>query len=425
MPASAIYRWRMGLAEIPGVDNNVFIGNSSPLVSKHKFITANTATPYISAYTDLSKGPVVLEIPAASEKASLYGQVVDAWQSTIAGVGPSGLDKGQGGKYLFIPPAYKEAIPDGYIPIKSTSFRIALAFRSVRGKSATEADAYTYAQTMKMYYLSEMPVPTTTPFIDGFQYSLFTLPFYDIRALQDIYNIVSIEPVREQDKVMMGMLATLGIERGKPFTPAENLKAAMGRGVIDAYHYIHDRVLKVHAENMYWPDRNWSFAMVPDDKSGFDFITDNAVEIDRRSAAWQFFTFYPKLLTEQPATVYLAPMADSQGRSLEAGKSYRLTIPKDIPVKQFWSLTVYDEATWGFLDNPLGRSGLDSYNKDKLKENSDGSIDLFFGPKAPKDMESNWIPTMDKKPYLWLRLYGADTAFWDKSFKMPDVERID
>jgi hypothetical protein len=64
-------------------------------------------------------------------------------------------------------------------------------------------------------------------------------------------------------------------------------------------------------------------------------------------------------------------------------------------------------------------------NKDQLKVNGDGSIDLYFGPKAPAGLESNWIPTMDKKPFVWLRLYGPEDAFWNKSFEMPDIERVD
>ena len=107
---------------------------------------------------------------------------------------------------------------------------------------------------------------------------------------------------------------------------------------------------------------------------------------------------------------------------MQAGKTYKLRVPKDMPAKEFWSLTVYDRATWGFINNPLDRAGLDSFTKDKMKVNADGSADLYFGPNAPAGLESNWIPTMGKEPYVWLRLYGPEEAFWNKSFKMPDVE---
>jgi hypothetical protein len=422
MPASAIYRLRVGLLDQPGMADNVITAYSGPMHTFHELITANQVTPYIAATSDLRKGPVVLEVPAKTEKAVLYGQVVDAWQATIADVGPVGLDKGLGGKYLFLPPGYKDSVPDGYFPIQSTSYRILLAFRSIQLEGATVADAYAYSKTLKMYPFSEAGNPKPTKITDGRPHPLHTLPFYDIRALEDIHDIISVEPVRPRDKVMMGMLATIGIERGKPFNPPEKLKAAMEKGVADAYHHMQKLDTKLFASNLYWPDRHWSFVMVPDEKKGFEFVTDEAVQIDKRAAAWFFFTMYPKELTEHAGTVYLAPIADSAGKPLEAGKTYRVRVPKDMPAKQFWSLTVYDRATWGFINSPLDRAGLGSFNKDKMKVNDDGTVDLYFGPQAPADLESNWIPTMGKEPYVWLRLYGPQEAFWKKTFVMPDVE---
>jgi len=424
MPAAAIYRFRVGLLEQPGMADNVITAYSGPLHTNHELITPNQVTPYIGAVTDLRKGPVVLEVPAKTDRAVLYGQVVDAWQSTIADVGPSGLDKGAGAKYLFLPPGYTQSVPVGYLPVQSTTYRILLGFRSIKLGDATQADAYAYSKTLKMYYLSEAPHPGPTKIVDGRPYPLHTLPFYDIRALQDIHDIISVEPVQPRDKVMMGILATIGIEPGKVFDPPEKLKAALQKGVTDAYYYMQKLDTKLFAANLYWPDRHWNFAMVPDAKHGFDFVTDNAVDIDKRAAAWFFFTFYPRVLTEHAGTVYLAPIADSQGRPLQAGKTYKVRVPNDIPAKQFWSLTMYNRDTWAFVQNPLDRAGLGSFNMDTMKANDDRSVDLYVGPKAPAGLESNWIPTMGKTPYLWLRLYAPEKAFWNKTFKMPDVELV-
>jgi hypothetical protein len=424
MPASAVYRLRVGLLELPGMADNVITAYSGPLRTNAELITANQVTPYIAGVSDLRNGPVVLEVPAKTAKAVLYGQVVDAWQATIAEVGPVGADKGAGGKYLFLPPGYQGSIPDGYFVVGSESFRILFAFRSIQLEGATAADAYAYSKTLKMYALSEAANPKPTRFVDGRPYPLHTLPFYDLRALRDIYDIVSVEPVRPRDKVMMGMLATIGIEPGKPFNLPEKVKAAMEKGVIDAYYYMQNLDTKLFASNLYWPDRHWSFVMVPDANHGFEFITNDAVQIDKRAAAWFFFTMYPKELTDRAGTVYLAPIADSSGRPLEADKTYKLRVPKDVPAREFWSLTMYDRRTWGFVNNPLERAGLGSFNKDTMKVNADGSVDLYFGPNAPAGLESNWIPTMGKEPYLWLRLYGPEEAFWSKAFKMPDVELV-
>jgi hypothetical protein len=424
IPALAIHRFREGLYEVPGVEDNVVLAFSGTLKARHEVITANTAVPYISAFTDLRSGPVVVEVPAATEKASLYGQVVDAWQVTIAGVGPSGPDSGAGGKYLFIPPGYQDAIPEGYFPIRSTSYRLALAFRSVPGKGASQADAYAYTQTLKMYPLSEADNPKPTRFVDGFPLAIQTLPYYDIRALQDIHDFVSVEPVQERDKVMIGMLAAIGIEKGKPFNPSPKMQAAMARAVVDAYHYMQGLTLKLLQENLWWPDRHWAMVLVPDESGGFEFITDRAVEVDKRAAIWFPAIFLPPKFNENAATVYVSPIADRDGKAVEAGKLYRIRIPKNTPAKQFWSITVYDTATWGFIVNPPDRSGWGMFDTDKMKVNDDGSVDVYVGPKAPDGLESNWIPSMDKKPVIWLRLYGPDEPFWKKTFTMPDIELV-
>src|SRR5262249_36084640 len=210
----------------------------APATPKLEAITANSTTPYIAAYTDLRKGPVVLEVPAAGPDGSLYGQVVDAWQFTIADVGPSGLDKGKAAKYLFTPPGFKGQVPAGYIHVASPNYRIAFAFRSVPAAGKSIDDAHRYAQRLRMYYLSEAANPPQQKFIDPSKMRYPTLPFYDERHFEDMHAIMTVEPVREHDKVMMGMLKSLGIEKGKPFTPDETAKRAMRQGAIDAWHFL-------------------------------------------------------------------------------------------------------------------------------------------------------------------------------------------
>ena len=165
-------------------------------------------------------------------------------------------------------------------------------------------------------------------------------------------------------------------------------------------------------------------ALYTDESRGFEFVTSRAVEIDKRAAIWFPAIFLPPKFDEKAATAYISAIADEDGKAVEAGKLYRIRVPKDTPAKQFWSITVYDNATWGFIMNPQDRSGLGMFNKDKMKVNDDGSVDIYVGPKAPDGLESNWIPSMDKKPVIWLRLYGPDEPFWKKTFKMPDIELV-
>jgi hypothetical protein len=166
---------------------------------------------------------------------------------------------------------------------------------------------------------------------------------------------------------MMGMLASLGIEKGKPLNPDEKTKKAMHQAAIDAYHYMHERVLhSTDKTRIWWEDRHWSNGLFADKNHEFSYVYDNLVDIDNRSDRYSISTLFPPKVGPQPATQYLFALADK-----------------------------------------------------------DGSITLYFGPKAPKGMESNWIPTGGKRPFPVLRVYGGTAKFWDKSWKMPDVELVE
>ena len=250
--------------------------------------------------------------------------------------------------------------------------------------------------------------------------------FFDIRYFKDLHDIVSVEPIRERDKVMMGMLASIGIEPGKPFDPQGKTKAAMEAAVVDAYHLLKERNIALYKSNAYWPDRHWAFTLITDPARGFEFVTDKAVLIDDRAQVFFMQTMNPKYVSEKPATVYLFAFEDASGRALEPGKTYRLRFPKDVPVGQFWSLIVYDDATGAFIYSPTDRVGLLSYDVPKMKRNDDGSVDLLLrGQRPTAGFEANWIPTEGKQPIPVLRLYGAQQAFWDKTFKLNDVELVE
>ncbi|UNK48598.1 DUF1214 domain-containing protein [Lysobacter sp. S4-A87] len=424
MPAVAIYRFRGAAFSDLGMKDNDIITYSHTASPKLEALTANSSTPYISAFTDLQKGPVVLEVPEAGTPGTLYGQVVDAWQFTIADVGPSGMDKGKATKYLFTPPGYKDKIPAGYLHVPSPNYRIAFAFRSIVGPGMTQTDAFNYAQKLRMYYLSEAANPPKQRFVDPSDKRYATLPFYDERYFKDVYDIFSVEPVREQDKLMMGMLSSLGIERGKPFAPDDTAKRAMRQGAIDAWHYLQGKFDAFPKELLYWPDRHYGTLLNADKNRTFTFEYDDRIALDQRAAQYFWCTYVPKELSESPATQYMTAMADKDGQPLQAGSLYKVNVPADMPVKQFWALTVYDRATFSFIYADPERTTLSSYDLDKIKKNADGSVTLYVGPKAPDGLDANWIPTAGKRPMPTFRFYGPTDALNKKTFVMPDFEKV-
>ena len=288
----------------------------------------------------------------------------------------------------------------------------------------TVADAHAYAQTLRLYPLAQADDPPPTRFVDGFDRRISSLAYYDHRYFVDLHDIVSVEPVRERDKVMMGMLLTLGIRPGQPFTPTPELNAILDRAAADAYFYLQELEQRVQMKNLYWPNRHWSYFFYPDSTGGFSFDEPDALDYDSRAVMYHPGTYYPPKLVERPPTVYLCAMADANGRPLAGGAMYRLRIPKNVPVEQFWSLIVYDYATWAFIYNDLDRVGLSSYDLADLVTNDDGSVDIYIGPTPPTGLDSNWIPTQGKRPFPVLRLYGPDEPFWDKGFTLDDLELI-
>jgi hypothetical protein len=422
IPAVAIYRFRAAAFSDLGAKDNDIIAYARPATPRLEALTANNQTPYITAFTDLSKGPVVLVLPAATEKASLYGQIVDAWQVTIGDVGPSGADKGKGGKYLLLPPGYDKPVPEGYLPIQSPNYRVAFAFRSVPGPKGTQDDAREYARTLQMYYLSEEKSSPKTRIIAPDDQRYPTLPFYDERYFKDLYDIVSVEPGRPRDKVMMDYLKFIGIEKGKPFKPDQQTLKAMKTAIVDAYFFMDKLFIDRIAENKYWPDRQYFSLLQGDAKKEIDYEFPEILDLDGRASQFYPGTYYPRTIVDRQPTIYFMTTSDTTGKAFEAGKTYQITMPKDVPVKQFWSIIVYDRATFAFIYNPLERAGLSSFDRDKMKLNADGSATIHVGPKAPGGLESNWIPTQGKRPLVIIRAYAPEDQIYDKSFKLPDFE---
>jgi hypothetical protein len=372
-----------------------------------------------------AKGPVVIEIPAATDKVSYFGSIVNAWQQPLEDIGhPPGADKGKGGKYLLLPPGFEGDIPDGYIVLQSDTTEIGFAFRPRLYNGATDADAAKYAQTIKLYYLSEAANPPATTYLDATPSAYDSLPVYDHTFFQDINQLVQNNPVRRQDKAMIGLLKDLGIEKGKPFEPTDTQKRAMDEGLKLAYAKMQtDFITDGRILLPLWKGKNhwaiWNFAE-GQAELGFPFENDDMLLVDERADAYFYVTYLPKYLGG--GTFYLTSIRDSQGKLYNGKDTYKLNVPKDTPAKDFWSVIVYSMKTKGFVkDAP--RVGLSSRNTDTMKANEDGSYDVYFSPEAPEGHEENWIPTGENF-FLLFRLYGPESKTFYKTWSLGDLEKV-
>ena len=422
LPAVSMLSMREGNFGLGGGFNTVYWLSDVP-TALQEAVTANNQTPYASIFLTTKDGPVVLEVPPATKRTAIFGSAVDVWQVPIVDIGPAGTDQGKGGRYLFLPPGYEGNIPAGMHPVQLGLYGVYIALRCIPLDNATFAEAAEYSKQINAYPLSEAQEPPPGRYIDMAGKHLPTLPVYDIGFFEDLAKLLDEEPLLEKDKVMGGMLASIGIERGKSFEPKGKVKQALEQAAKDGYAYL-EYMFETPGFSMerYWPDRQWMALREPAEK-GFVFDAGDYLLLDQRGSLFHWATFVPRRLGK--ASAYLAVLRDADGELLSGKESYRLRVPAEVPARDFWSVIAYSKKTKAFIYNETGRVGLSSYDKSQMKVNADDSVDIYFGNSAPKGLDSNWIPNAAEDFFLLFRLYGPEPAFFDRAFKLPDLEKIE
>jgi hypothetical protein len=422
-PAEGIRGFIQATRRDLGGDWNDVVYFTEPMTTRHGFLTANNNVPYVVASLNTKDGPVVVDVPAASEKTKYFGSIIDAWQLPFADVGPTGDDKGKGAKYLLLPPGYEGTVPEGYLVYRPATFSTYIGFRPVSEKDGTLEEAVEYAQTLKIYPLDKADNPPETRFINAYPKKWDTLPRYDISYFHDLAAVVNEEPVQERDLAMMAMLESIGIKKGQPFEPDVEMTKILEAAVKDAYDYMQWYFVEGEGLIPFWKDGYWMQWNIPvsQAKIGFPFTTENRLLTDERAGGYYFFaTFLPKKLGG--GTFYLTGVRDSEGKLYNGKSTYRLNVPADTPAADFWSVIAYSMKTKGFFRD-VKRVGLSSQDMKKMKVKDDGSVDIYFGPEAPQGMEPNWVPTPEDFMLLF-RLYGPEKPLFEKTWKLPEMVKI-
>jgi hypothetical protein len=420
MPAVSIMDLRDAHFSLGGGYNTVYTISEVP-TALQEALTPNNQTPYASVFLDTRDGPVVLDVPPATDRTALFGSAVDVFQVPVADVGPAGTDAGRGGRYLFVPPDFDGTVPDGFFPVHLDTYSVFIALRPIPLGDATFAEAARYSEQLNAYPLARADDPPAGTYIDIAGQHVPTLPTYDLPFFERIAQLVDTEPVLRDDAVMRGMLASIGIERGRAFEPDETLRAALQRAAADGKRYLdYTFVTPSYSLEGYWEGRQWQVPRQPSEE-GFVFDEGPYLLLDERGSIFHWATYIPRRLGA--ASAYLAGLRDAEGALLDGSFRYRLTVPAEVPARDFWSVIAYSMDTKAFIYNDLGRVGLSSYDLESMTTSEDGSVDIYFGPSAPDGLESNWIPTGEDF-FLLFRLYGPEPAFFDRSFVLPDVERV-
>jgi hypothetical protein len=333
------------------------------------------------------------------------------------------VDKGKGGKFLVLPPGYKEKPPEGYIPLLSDTFGGYMLFRA-NLKSHADADvekAVAYGKRMKVYPLSAAADPPATVFSDVKDVEFDSTIKYDASFFKHLDRMVQTEPWLERDKAMIQKLQSLGIEKGKPFQPDAATEKILDAAVKEAGAWLE---MKYDAGlPPFWPGGRWTYVGYPAliDAVQKGYADPDHYPVDERGVAYSYaFVGLKRLGTGQ---FYLISIKDKNGTNYDGGKTYKLTVPPNAPVEQYWSLTAYDRQTHALIKGMQRASR--SSQIPELQKNADGSIDLYVGPKPPDGKESNWIPTDPKRGFeLMFRLYAPTKPLFDKTWKLPDVEAV-
>lgn len=422
MPAVNFQLMLDAFAGLGGGPNQVIFW-SKPLNWKNQTLTPNPDTIYFTPFYDTRNGPVVLEIPAAGD-GSITGSIDDGWQNPLEDVGPAGLDKGKGGKYLILPPGFKGQVPQGYFPLQSATYQGFAILRSnlKSGSDADIADAVAYGKRVRFYPLpaSGSMTPGDTHFVDAYDKPYDSTIPYDSRFFDALNRFVQVEPWLERDKAMIDSLKSLGIVKGKPGDALAANKAAFDKSGPEA-----KALIERWTEQAFVPPFNegthWALPVPPTFPGDMadNFADPNRYPVDSRAVAYALAYFSAKHLGA--GQFYLVTIKDSAGNLLAGANTYRLHVPANPPVKLYWSVTAYDHDTHALIKNVRWASR--SSHTPGLAKNADGSVDIYFGPTAPAGKESNWVPTDSRAHFeLLFRLYGPEKPFFDKSWKLPDLE---
>jgi len=339
-------------------------------------------------------------------------------------VGPAAVDKGKGAKYLILPPGYTKKLPAGYIAMRSDTYRGYALLRSIpkSGGDADVAKAVAYGKRIKLYPLSQAATPPATRFVDVVDVVYDSTIPYDLGYFESLNRIVQAEPWLERDKAMIDPLKSIGIEKGKPFNPDAKTQAALSVAAREARAWLIARY-EASFSSPFYEGGHWArpgSRELLEGQATF-FAKPGVYPVDVRGVTFSYAYFTPKHVGA--GSSYLLAIADKDGHLLDGRTSYRLTVPANTPVKQYWSATVYDRATHAPIRNARWPSR--SSQTPGLQKSADGSVDIYFGPKAPAGKESNWVPTSADAGFeVLFRFYGPEKPLFEKTWKLPDIEAV-
>jgi hypothetical protein len=264
-------------------------------------------------------------------------------------------------------------------------------------------------------------------FVNGSGKYMNTIHSLDYSFFEEVNEVVQEEPVEASDPETLGLLASIGIEKGKPFKPDARMKKILTEAAVVGNITARTLAYKSRIPEAYIYDRNSAW-ITPFIGGSYQFLKEKGV---RNLDARTFFFLYGTGITPAMAEVhigkgsaYAVAFVDSKGDPFDGSKTYKLHLPPNIPEKNFWSFTLYDTQSRSMLQTDQQFPSVGSLTKGMVV-NADKSVDVYFGPKAPAGKENNWIQTDPGKGWNTIfRLYSPLKPWYDKTWRPSEIELV-
>ena len=445
-----------------GVADNDLLMFSRLMDSASLFLTGNADTVYFLSFVDLGDGPMVLDVPRLTAPSAVLGTIDDMWFRWVTDFGPPGPDRGAGGSYLLAGPDYDGPLPDGgFHAAHARTRQVCVLGRAFMADDDPAGPAAEIRESFRIHRyepgaegtaistflaggppLRPLAPPPPTRFVEGSGVELNTVPPADFSYWELVDEVVQSQPAAAADPELLGLLAAVGIARGRAFAPDERLRsileeaAAVGNATARTAGFAprEKEGFGYYDEGSAWfnplfvgghefldpPPTVWPGGAAAADSDG-------ARKLEARNSFFYLATGITPAMCMYLTGVgsqYLLAARDAAGEYLDGSRSYRLRLPAGIPHERFWSVTVYDRQTRSMLrtGQPLPRLGSQSGT---VATGADGSTEIFFGPQAPAGSESNWLQTVAGRGWFpILRFYSPTTPFFDNSWRAGEIEPV-
>ena len=429
IPGASLLGLIKGARDTGAVEYNQVLIFDKLMDSNSLFLTGNTSTMYVLPDFDLEKtGPIVLEAPAG-----MLGAFNDAWFRYMQDIGPAGPDKGKGGNYLVLPPGYEGDVPNGYFVVPSRTYSVWVFMRASIAKGLDVARK-NVEENLRIYPLSKKNNPPKLELISGSGKSFNTIHANDYSFYVHLNEVIQKEPLDMLDPETRGLFASIGIEKGKPFTPDARMKKILTDAVAIANAAARSIVWYPRVDGTMkgieiYPGEDSAWMMGWVDKNVFFNSADGkTMNSDARVMFhYPYTAVTPAMAVSKPGvgSDYGIAFVDSKKQPFDGSKTYRLHLPPNPPAKNFWALTMYDNQTRSQLQTSQKFPTVGSQTEG-IRKNDDGSYDIYFGPKAPAGYENNWLETIPGKSwFVALRMYGPLEPWIEKTWRPGEIELVE